>query len=272
MILNNKVFIVVLLYGTELSMKAITRPNIDYMKQEESGIQLSKESITAFIALISLTIVIIIQLKINDINLIIILLILMFLVLIYGFWGKSIKRNIKIYQEEKKQNKSANIHFKTFKKLAFQFKEFTEDYKADNMQHVMGELKNSSGITEFSQLNVVPSLIIQDSYNYYIMHLGLFNKITKVSLGALAKQFESILDMYYMLYIKESAKNIKTIKYKELPQQYKEQYNNARLKYIRFREDYKKFAKDANEDLKENGAWSGLKEYFDYPAELYDIS
>lgn len=248
-------------------MKATTRPNIDYIKQEESGSQLSKESITAFIALIGLTIVIITQLKINDINIIIILLILMFLVLIYGFWGKSIKRKIKIYREEKRQNKLANIHFEAFKKLVFQFKEFTGDYRADNIQRVMEDLKNTSGITEFSQLNVVPSLIIQDSYKYYIKHLDTFNKITKVSLWALAEQFESILNMYYTLYVEESAKNIKTINYKELPQKYKEQYNNARLKYIRFREDYIKFAMAANKDLKDDNG-RGLKDYFDYPKEL----
>jgi hypothetical protein len=248
-------------------MKPITRPNIDiYRKQEEPSIQLSGQAITAFISLIGLTAIIITQLKIYDFNRITILLILMFLVLIYGFWGKLILRKIKIYQEEKKQNKLAKIHFETFKKLVFQFEEFTVDNHADNIQRVMEDLKNNSGITEFSQLNVIPSLIIQYSYTYFAWHLDKFNKITKVGLGTLAEQFETILDTYYTLYVKESAKNIKTCN-KELPQKYKEQYNNARLKYIGFRENYKKFSRDANEDFKE-GTWVKLKDYFYYPEEL----
>jgi hypothetical protein len=44
--------------------------------------------------------------------------------------------------------------------------------------------------------------------NRNAMHLDTFNKITKVSLWALAEQFESILDTYYTLYVKEFAKNI----------------------------------------------------------------
>ncbi len=172
-------------------------------EREDSGIQHSASAIGAFIALTGLTIVIITQLKIYDFNTITILLILMLLVLIYGFWGKSIRLNIKNYQEERDQNKSAIFYFEGFKKLVLQFEEFTGD-REDNIPHVMQELKNGSGIPEFSQIKVLDLLIIQNSYRYYKEHLATFNK-TKVSLKALAEQFESILTMYDKVYVEEPA-------------------------------------------------------------------
>lgn len=126
----------------------------------------------------------------------------------------------------------------------------------------------------FSQINVVWMSFIKERYEYYT---GRFDKFdgTKDSLVALGKEFESILDMYDTVYIKDPISAIRTIGQDKVAKQYKETYNKARLKYIAFLNDYKNFAKVANEDLKEKEEYDGFlgagnifREHFDFPEEL----
>jgi hypothetical protein len=88
----------------------------------------------------------------------------------------------------------------------------------------------------------------------------------------LAKEFESILDMYDTLYIKDPINAIRIIGQDKVSKHYKESYNKARLRYIAFLNDYKNFAKVANEDLKEKEEYYGFldvfREHFDFPEEL----
>ncbi len=172
----------------------------------------------------------------------------------------------------------AKSNFKGFKELVIRFKEFTEG-RNDNIQMVMHYIKNTiPGQNPFSQINVVQPMFIQTQYGYYVERLNQFNG-TKDNLVALAKEFESILDMYDMLYVKEPVQKIRTIvsqsaTREDVPQQYKESYNKARLKYIDFLNTYKNFAKIANKDLKEKeevfGFGGGIlfRDFFDFPEEL----
>ncbi len=90
----------------------------------------------------------------------------------------------------------------------------------------------------------------------------------------MAKEFESILDMYDMLYIGEPVQKIRSVGSDGITKQYKELYSKARQKYINFRMDYKNFAKDANEDFKKReelwilGGGVIFRDFFDQPDEL----
>lgn len=248
-------------------MKPITIPK--ELKKEESSTQHSTSAIAAFIAFMGLTAVIITQLKIYDFNTITLLLAVMFLVLIYGFWGKSIKRNIKIYQEKRRYNNLAKHYFRDFKNLVRQFGEFAGN-RVDNIQSIMHDIKSKP---ELSQINVIQPLFIQEYYKYYQIHLTTFDE-TKDSLASLVKEFESILCMYDTLYIRDPINAIRTIGQDKVPKQNRESYNKARIKYVGFLNDYRKFAQVANEDLKEkeqmfaHGDRGIFNEYFDLPEEL----
>lgn len=214
------------------------------VKDKKNDGRINQLAIGAFIAFVGLTIVIITQLKIYDFNTITILLILMFLVLIYGFWGKSIKRSIKFFQEERNQNKLAKFHFKEFKNLVVRFSDFTEN-RPPNIQMVMKDIKDTP---PFSQITRVEPIRIQELYKYYNKHLDHFNR-TGDGLIDLVKEFESILFMYDEVYIKEPIKQIKNIGSDKVHKNYIESYNKAQKKYTAFIIDYNKFAKIANEEF-----------------------
>ncbi len=211
-------------------------------------------------------------------TLIFILLSIIFLVLVFGLYGRLIIQKVKSYSEKRKHDRLAKSNFEQFKKLVLRFKEFTEG-RDDNIQSVMHSIKNSiPAPNPFSQINVVWPMFIQERYEYYMERLNQFNG-TKDSLVALAKEFESILYMYDTLYIKEPVQKIRsiegmTIESNNVPKQYKESYSKARQKYIDFIMDYKKFAKDANEDFKEKeelGILDGrihFRDFFEQPDEL----
>lgn len=254
--------------ATQVNMKPVTLH--DEPKTEEYDIKLISLAIGAFIALTGLTIGIITQLKIYDLNKIYLLLSVMLIVLICGFWGKSIIRNIKIYQEKRRYNKLAKHYFRNFKKLVLLFGEFAENRVDNNIQSIMHDIKNK---TEFSQINVIPALFIQQSYKYYQIHLTTSDE-TKDSLESLVTEFESILYMYDMLYINNPVYAIRTIGQDKLPKPNRESYNKARTKYVGFLNDYSKFAKVANDDFKDKeqtfayGDRGIFKENFALPEEL----
>lgn len=247
-------------------------------KEKKDDGRLNQLAIGAFIAFVSLTIVLITQLKINEFNIIITLLFIMLLVLISGFFGKTIYHILIGYSEKREYNKLAKFYFKDFKNLVIRFKEFTEG-RDDNIHLVMRSIKNLSSPygegskNPFSQINVIQPIFFQDRYNYYNERLNQFDG-TKDSLVSLAKEFESILYMYDMLYTKDPINAIRTIGQDKVSKQYKESYNKARLKYIDFLNNYKNFAKIANEDLKEKEETFGLgggilfRDFFDFPEEL----
>lgn len=202
-----------------------------------------------------------------------ILLTAIFCVLIFGTYGSLIIQKSKSYSEKKKHNRLAKSNFEQFKKLVIRFKEFTEG-RDDNIQYVMHNIKNNiPSPNPFSQINVIQPWFIEERYNHYMRWLSKFEG-TKDSLVALAKEFEGILYMYDALYIKEPVQKIRTIESGSVPKQYKESYSKARQKYIDFIMDYKKFAKDANEDFKEKeepgvyGSGIYFKDYFEQPDEL----
>ncbi len=238
-------------------------------KEKKDEGRLNQLAIGAFIAFVSLTIVLITQLKINEFNIILTLLFIMLSLLILGFFGNTIYHILKGYSEKRRCNKLAKSNFKDFKKLVIRFREFTENRPA-NVQLIMQDIKNK---TEFSQINVIWPTFIEERYKFYIEKLNEFDG-TKDNLVVLAKEFESILFMYNELYINEPVKNIRNIGRDKVPLQYKESYNKAQLKYIDFLNDYKNFAKIANEDLKEKEETFGLgggilfRDFFDFPEDL----
>lgn len=255
----------------------VRRISIEKGKSEEertSARHYTSLAIGAFAALATLTIVIITQ-KLYNYNIVTGLLIIMLFVLILGFWGKSIYQTLIGYIEKRKNDELARFYFKEFKKLVIRFKEFTEN-RSDNIQLVMHDIKNK---TEFSQINVIWPTFIQERYNYYDERLNEFDG-TKDNLVALAKEFENILYMYNELYINDPVKSIRNVGRDKVPLQNKESYNKARLKYIDFLNDYKNFAKIANEDFKEKeetyslvegyglGGSIVFRDFFDFPEEL----
>lgn len=207
-----------------------------------------------------------------------ILLTAIFFVLIFGLYGSLFAQKFKYHSEKRKHDILAKSNFEQFKKLVVRFKEFTEG-RGDNTQDVMHNIKNSiPSPNPFSQINVIQPMFIQERYEYYIERLNQFDG-TKDSLVALAKEFQSILYMYDMLYIKEPVQKIRNIisesaPKQDVPKQYRESYSKARQKYIDFLMDYKKFAKEVNEDFKEKeesgvyGSGIYLRDYFDQPDEL----
>ncbi len=203
-----------------------------------------------------------------------ILLTAIFFVLIFGLYGRSIIQKFNYYSEKKKHDRLAKSNFEQFKKLVIRFKEFTEG-RDDNIQSVMNYIRNSiPAPNPFSQINVVQPMFIQERYDYYLKQLNDFDG-TKDSLIELAKEFESIsFYMYDMLYINEPVKQIRNLGSDKVPKQYKESYNKARQKYIDFIMDYKRFAKDANNDFKEKeelgvlGSGIYFRDFFDQPDEL----
>ena len=187
----------------------------------------------------------------------------MFIVLISGFYGHRIVQNFKNYLKNRKYNKLAKSHFKIFKELTIRFKKFTED-RYDNIQYIMKSIKNE---TDLSQINVVQQSFLQQRWKYYEKRVNLSNE-TKDDLVSLTEEFESILDMYDTLYLKDPLKNIVDLGREKVPSHYKVLYNNVRLKYIAFLMDYKKFAEIANEDLVEKKDLFRFQEYFENPEEL----
>ncbi|MDO9098261.1 MAG: hypothetical protein Q7U60_09080 [Candidatus Methanoperedens sp.] len=234
-------------------------------------------TLTVSVALVGLTIVLL-----NARNyfppiyysVIFILIIAIFLVLIFGLYGSLINQKLKYYFEKRKHDRLAKSNFEQFKKLVIRFKEFTEN-RDDNIQSVMHYIKNNTPAPNpFAQINFVQPIFIQERYEYYLKRLDDFDG-TKDSLIELAKEFESIsFYMYDMLYINEPVKQIRNIGSDKVLKQYKESYNKARQKYIDFIMDYKKFAKDANNDFKEKedleylGSGIHFKDFFDQPDEL----
>jgi len=243
----------------------------DEVKKEDEQCRISSLALGAFISLIGLTIVVTTQ-NYGDDTTIKILLFSMFIVLISGIYGKSIYKIINGYFEKRRYNKLAKSNFEDFKKLVIRFKEFTENHD-DNIQLVTHSIKNNTPEPNpFNQINVIDPIFFQDRYNYYNEGLNRFDG-TKDSLTSLAKEFESILFMYDKLYINDTVNSIRNIGRDEVPLQFKESYNKARLKYIDFLNSYKKFAKNANEDFKEKEetfAYGGklFKDFFDPPEEL----
>lgn len=66
--------------------------------------------------------------------------------------------------KKKRYNKLAKFHFKDFKNLVIQFKEFTEN-RPDNIQMVMHNIKNSiPPPNHFSQINVISPKFFQNPY------------------------------------------------------------------------------------------------------------
>ena len=242
------------------------------VKKKDGQIRTLTLALGVFGALATITIVVITQNYWDDAT-IKILLFSMFIVLILGFFGHGIRSFFKNYLINRKYNKLANIHFKNFKNLVIRFKEFTEG-REDNIQNVMHHIKNSiQPPNPFSQINVIWPSFFEERYKYYNEQLNQFNG-TKDSLESLAKEFESVLFMYDMIYIKDPVNSIRNIGQDKVPLQYKESYNKARLKYIDFLNSYKNFAKIANEDLVEKKDSFGIgpviifKDYFDFPEEL----
>lgn len=241
------------------------------VKDKNDDGRITQLAIGAFISFAGLIIVLITQLKLYNLNIIIILLIVMLLILISGFYGKPIYKILDGYFQKRRYNKLAKSDFKRFKELVIRFKEFTEN-RQDNIQMTMHYIKNTlPGQSPFSQINVVQPIFIEQRYEYYMERLNQFNG-TKDSLVALAKEFESILFMYDMLYINEPVQKIRNIvsqsaTREDVPKQYKESYNKARLKYIYFLNDYKNFAKIANE-ASGLGGGTVFRDYFDFPEEL----
>jgi hypothetical protein len=232
--------------------------------------QYASLAIGAFAALVTLTIVLITQ-KLYNYFIITILLILMLLVLISGFYGVTIYQITKNYFGKRKHNELAKVHFKEFKKLVLRFSDFANNLP-DDIPTIMHSIKNTiPAPNPFSQINVVGMSFIKERYTYYDERLNKFDG-TKDNLVSLTKEFESILDMYDMLYIKDPVNAIRIIGQDKVPKQYKESFNKARLKYIAFLNDYKNFAKVANEDLKEKEEYYGFlavfREHFDFPEEL----
>ena len=248
----------------------------DVKKEDDRG-RISSLAVGAFGALATITIVVITQ-NYGDDTTIKILLFSMFIVLILGFFGHGMRSFFKNYLKKRNDNKLAKHHFKSFMELVILFKDFTEG-REDNIQMVMHNIKNQSsnieGITNsFSQINVIWPRFFEERYKYYNERLNQFDE-TKDNLVSLANEFESILEMYDTLYIKDPVNSIRNIGRNEVPLQFKESYNKARLKYIYFLNSYKNFAKNANEDLVEKKNDDGFlgthiifKDYFDFPEEL----
>ena len=244
-------------------------------KNEGGNTNISSLAIKTFIALVGLIIVLVTSNYANDILVKIVLIIAIF-IFIVGFYGHGMHRIFKNYLKNRKYNKLANIHFKSFRKLVIIFKEFTEG-RDDNIHLVMHNIKNQSSNLEgytnpFSQINVIWPTFFKDRYNYYIERLNQFDG-TKESLVSLAKEFESVLYMYDELYIKDPVNSIRNIGRDDVPLRYKESYDKARIKYIDFLNSYKKFAKNANDDFKEKEetfAYGGevFRDFFDFPEEL----
>ena len=244
----------------------------DVKKEDDRG-RISSLAVGAFGALATITIVVITQ-NYGDDTTIKILLFSMFIVLILGFFGHGMRRIFKNYLKNRKDNKLAKLHFKSFRSLVIRFKEFTEN-RMDNIQSVMHDIiNNTPPPNPYHQINVIWPSFFEERYKYYNERLNQFDG-TKDSLVSLANEFESILDMYNTLYIKYPVDNIRQIGRDEVPLQFKESYNKARLKYIYFLNSYKNFAKNANEDLVEKKNDDGFlgthiifKDYFDFPEEL----
>lgn len=221
-------------------------------KKEEERAKSRNLAIKAFIAFAGLAIVIITQ-NFFSYNLIKALLFLMLLVLILGFWGNSICQILKNYLEKRRHDQLAKLHFKKFKELVIRFKEFIKNYPDDHMQTniptVLNRLKNDSADL-FSKIPVIEPGYIQYWYKYYSERLKQFDG-TKNSLMTLAREFEDILVMYDRLYIKDPVNAVRSIGKDKVPEQNKELYSIARLKYINFVDQYENFAKVSNEYFKE---------------------
>ncbi|MCX9015148.1 MAG: hypothetical protein OIN89_10250 [Candidatus Methanoperedens sp.] len=241
------------------------------VKKEDGRSRISSSALAAFGTLATITIVVITQNYWDDAT-IKILLFSMFIVLILGFYGHGMHSFFKNYLKKRNDNKLAKLHFKSFRSLVIRFKEFTEN--SGNIQSVLHYIKNNTPEPNpYNQINVIWPTFIQDRYNFYNERLNQFNE-TKDSLVSLANEFESILDMYDTLYIKDPVNSIRKIGRDEVSLQFKESYNNARQKYIAFLMDYNKFAKIANEDLVEKKDSFGIgptllfRDFFDSPEEL----
>ena len=244
----------------------------DVKKEDDRG-RISSLAVGAFGALATITIVVITQ-NYGDDTTIKILLFSMFIVLISGFYGHGMRRIFKNYLKNRKYNKLAKLHFKDFKNLVIRFKDFTKNYgdNINTIQKVMHDIKNNPSPNPFSQINIIEPTFIQERYKFFNKRLDHFDG-TIDSLRALAEEFESILNMYDRLYIKEPIKGIKNVVGSKVPPQYKESYNNARQRYRPFIMDYQKFAKIANENYKKKedsnfGEWYIFRDNFDLPEEL----
>ena len=243
------------------------------VKKEDNRGWISSSALAAFGALATITIVVITQ-NYGDDTTIKILLFSIFIVLISGFYGNTVYKISKIYSKKRKQDKLAKRHFKNYMELVIRFKDFTKNYcdNINTIQKVMHDIKNNPSPNPFSQINIIEPKFIQEHYRFYYKRLDNFDG-TIDSLRALAEEFESILNMYDMLYIKEPIKGIKNVVDTKVPPQSKESYNNARQRYMSFIMDYQKFAKVANENYKEKEetfAYGGglFRDFFDSPEEL----
>ena len=214
--------------------------------------------ILAFIALTGL--VITLATLDYDENIIIVLLFIITVVLIIGFFGNLIKQKRTSYSQKKEQDKFAKHHFEEFKKLVLRYEKFAVPNKI-NIRRAVDEIKRNHDT--FSKIHIPEFTFFEYLYEHYKVHLNQFNG-TKVSLVALAKEFENILGMYNKLYIYEPIEEIRDIGSDKVQRHYKREYKQCREEYIAFLNSYKNFANDANKDFKTNE----FRGYFDTPDEL----
>ena len=225
-------------------------------------------AIPAFIALVGLIITLVTQNHTND-SMITILLFVIALILILGFFGPFMYHTLRNHINTRRYNKLAKSRFKKFKVIVSRFEVFTEN-RMDNIQVVISDIIQ---MNDFSQIDTINSIFIQNYYSYYKKGLNQFGG-TKDSLIALAREFENILDMYGAVYIKGPVKSIKNIGCDKVPLQYKNSYDQARVKYINFINDYRNFARDANADFKDEemskafGNGFIIREWFEIPEKL----
>ena len=241
-----------------------------YRKEKEPA-QTSQHiplAIAAGMAIISLTIALVPQNYVDDRG-IKILLVIIALILILGFFGPFMYHTLRNHINTRRYNKLAKSHFKKFKVVVSRFEVLTEN-RMDNIQVVISDIKQ---MNDFSQIDTINSIFIQNYYSYYKKGLNQFGG-TKDSLIALAREFENILDMYDAVYIKGPVKSIKNIGCDKVPLQYKNSYDQARVKYINFINDYRNFARDANADFKDEemskafGNGFIIREWFEIPEKL----
>ena len=233
------------IYGSEKeSEKIITHQKIS-------------NGIAAFGAFVVLIVTLIASNYAND-NIIRILLVIILFILIIELFG--VKQNLISYFEKKEHDKLAKSHFEEFKKIVLRFDKFT-DQNRTNIRKVIVEIKENQEI--FSNIHILELTLFDQLYEFYKVHLNQFNG-TKVSLVALAKEFENILLMYNNLQIQKPIEEIRKIGSDKVDTDYKNKFNINREDYINFITSYKNFADDANNDFDARE----FKDYFDSPNKL----
>lgn len=224
--------------------------------------------IQAFIALVGLIIILVTQNYVDD-RWIKNLLVIITLVLIFGFFGDSIRYSLSNYIIARRYNKLAKEHFITFVKIVGKFESFTED-RIGNIHVVIADIKKGD---DFSKINTIHLRSIQNYYKLYKKELNQFTG-TKDSLISLARDFEDVFSMYDTIYVGSPIEAMKNIGSDKIPSYHIESYEQAREKYVNFINEYSNFAHGANVDLKDRkksnafGAGYSIQEYFETPIKL----